>query len=520
MARLNEQQRADILRLHLVELWPVGTVASQLGIHHSTVERIISQAGMPKVERAKGPSIIDPYLPLIHETLQQYPTLSAARIYQMACERGYPGGSSHFRQWIAQLRPRKTPEAYLRLQTLPGEQAQMDWGSFSYLQIGRAKRRLMAFVMVLSYSRRIFLRFYHDAQMASFLHGHVQAFEVLGVPRVVLYDNLKSAVLKRYGKQIEFNPKLLELSAHYRYEPRPVAVARGNEKGRVERAIRYIRDNFFAARTITDLDSLNEQAAHWCAEIASRRPCPQDTDITIAEAFERERSELRSTPEHPFDCDDAAVVSIGKTPYARYDLNDYSVPHEYVRRELNIRASPSQVRIMDADQLLAVHPRSYDKRQVIEDAQHISELKLAKRKATHHNTQYRLLQQAPGAEPFLQHNLKRGHRLARSLRELNEWLDQYGAPSLEQALQSALEQRCYHTSGVLQILEQQREQQQLPVPLTGALPAKAREQTPFTPTSLHSYQSLHQTCESDNDTNVNDTAVYTDANHTNTETPS
>jgi len=200
MPRLSEQQRADILRLHLVEHWPVGTIASQLGTHHSTVERIISQAGMPKVERAKGPSIIDAYLPFIHETLECYPTLSAARIYQMVCERGYPGGPSHFRQWIAQLRPRKTPEAYLRLQTLPGEQAQMDWGSFGYLQVGRARRRLMAFVMVLSYSRRIFLRFYHDAQMASFLHGHVQAFEVLGAPRVVLYDNLKSAVLTRYGK--------------------------------------------------------------------------------------------------------------------------------------------------------------------------------------------------------------------------------------------------------------------------------------------------------------------------------
>jgi len=128
MPRLSEQQRADILRLHLVEKWPVGTIATQLGIHHFSVERIISQAGMPKVERAKGPSIIDLYLPFIHETLEQYPTLSAARIYQMVCERGYPGGPSHLRQWIAQLRPRKTPEAYLRLHTLPGEQAQMDWG--------------------------------------------------------------------------------------------------------------------------------------------------------------------------------------------------------------------------------------------------------------------------------------------------------------------------------------------------------------------------------------------------------
>jgi len=515
MPRLSEQQRADILRLHLVEHWPVGTIATQLGLHHSTVERVISQAGMPKVERAKGPSIIDPYLPFIRDTLERYPTLTAARIYQMVCERGYPGGPSHLRQWIAQLRPRKIPEAYLRLQTLPGEQAQMDWGHFGYLPVGRAKRPLMAFVMVLSYSRRIFLRFYHDAQMANFLHGHVQAFEVLGVPRVVLYDNLKSAVQKRYGQQVEFNPRLYELSGHYRFEPRPVAVARGNEKGRVERAIRYIRDNFFAGRTLTDLDSLNEQAAHWCTQIASRRPCPQDPDLTIEEAFERERSELYPLPDNPFNCDDTKVASIGKTPYARYDQNDYSVPHEFVRRDLTIKASQTQVRIMEVDQLLAVHPRSYDKRQVIEDAQHIEALKKAKRKAANHSTQYRLVHLAPSAETFLQHNQERGHRLGHSVRKLEQWLDQYGAEALEQALQGVLEQRCYHTSGVLQLLEQQREHKQLSVPLTDTLPDKAREQTPFTPTTLQSYESLHQAGETDSSDNVTDHHQHTDSNHTN-----
>ncbi len=107
----------------------------------------------------------------------------------------------------------------------------------------------MAFVMVLSWSRQIFLRFYLNQQMESFLRGHVAAFEAWqGLPRVLLYDNLKSAVLERQGDAIRFHPTLLALSAHYRFEPRPVAVARGNEKGRVERAIRYIRDNFFAGR--------------------------------------------------------------------------------------------------------------------------------------------------------------------------------------------------------------------------------------------------------------------------------
>jgi hypothetical protein len=119
----------------------------------------------------------------------------------------------------------------------------------------------MAFVMVLSHSRQIFLRFFPDARMENFLRGHVAAFTAWnGVPRVLLYDNLKSAVLERRGEAIRFHPTLLGFAGHYRYEPRPVAIGRGNEKGRVERAIRYVRDAFFAARSFTGLDDLNAQS--------------------------------------------------------------------------------------------------------------------------------------------------------------------------------------------------------------------------------------------------------------------
>ncbi len=152
----------------------------------------------------------------------------------MAKQRGYPGGASQFRQRISQLRPRKPAEAYLRLRTLPGEQAQVDWGHFGYMHIGKAKRPLMAFVMVLSWSRQIFLRFYLNQQMENFLHSHLATFNSWqGLPKVLLYDNLKSAVIERQGDAIRCHPVLLSLSAHYRFEPRPIAVARGNEKSHV-----------------------------------------------------------------------------------------------------------------------------------------------------------------------------------------------------------------------------------------------------------------------------------------------
>jgi len=125
---INKDMEAKILRYHFVEKWRTGTIATQLGIHHSVVDRVLSQAGLPKVERTERTSILTPYLPFIIQTLETYPTLTAVRLYEMAKQRGYPGGPSQFRHRISELRPRKQPEAYLRLKSLPGEQAQVDWG--------------------------------------------------------------------------------------------------------------------------------------------------------------------------------------------------------------------------------------------------------------------------------------------------------------------------------------------------------------------------------------------------------
>jgi transposase len=222
---------AQILRLHHVEKWLRGTIARQLHVHHGTVTRVLAQAGLPKIDGRQRPSKVDPYLPLILETLKKYPKLTASRLFVMVCERGYKGSPDHFRHLIACVRPRPHAEAYLRRRTLAGEESQADWAMFDHLTIGRARRRLMAFVLVLSYSRQIFLRFFLDARMENFLRGHVAAFTAWnGSSRVVLYDNLRSAVLERHGDAIRFHPTLLSFAAHYRFEPRPVAVARGNEK--------------------------------------------------------------------------------------------------------------------------------------------------------------------------------------------------------------------------------------------------------------------------------------------------
>ena len=274
----------------------------------------------------------------------------------MVKARGYTGGPDHFRHRIAQLRPRRPREAYLRLRTLAGEQAQVDWAHFGKLTIGRAERPLMAFVLVLSYSRYPFVRFYLGASLANLIRGHVEAFSMLGgTAKVLLCDNMKSVVLERRGDAIRFHPTLLELVAHYRFEPRPVAPARGNEKGRVERLIRFVRGSFFQARRFRDLDDLNVQADQWCHSRAAERPCPEDPQRTVADVFAEERAHLIALPDNPFPCEERVEVAAAKSPYIRFDGNDYSIPHHHVGRSLTVSATLQTVRILDAATVLATH---------------------------------------------------------------------------------------------------------------------------------------------------------------------
>jgi transposase len=490
---IDKELEAKILRHHFVEQWGVNTIARQLGIHHTTVDRVLAQAGLPKVERARRPSIVDPYHPLILETLAQYPKLTATRLLAMARVRGYTGGDSQFRAHVAQLRPRRRAEAYLRLKTLPGEQAQIDWGHFGHVQIGRARRPLMAFVLVLSYSRQIFLRFYLDQRMDNFLRGHVAAFEALsGVARVLLYDNLRSAVLERRGTAIRFHPTLLDLSAHYRFEPRPVAPARGNEKGRVERAIRYIRSNFFAGRTWTDLDDLNAQADTWCRGTSAQRPCPEDSTRTVAEVFAQEQAHLIALPDNPYPTEERRVVHVGKTPYVRFDGNDYSVPHTQVRRSLTVAASLDTIRVLDGATVVAQHPRSFDQGQQIENPDHIADLVATKRAAAAHRSLDRLAHAVPASQTLLQQAAARGTPLTRATRELVELLDAYGTAELEQAITEALAHDVPHPNAVRQALERRREQRDQPPPLTVTLPDNDKVRgIVVRPAALAAYDQLH-----------------------------
>jgi transposase len=410
----------------------------------------------------------------------------------MVKDRGYQGSADHFRAVVATLRPRRSAEAYQRLTTLPGEQAQVDWGHFGTLRVGRATRRLSAFVMVLSSSRMLFVRFYMQQTLSLFLEGHQAAFAFLGgVPRVVLYDNLKAVVLEREGDAIRFHPTLLAFAGHAGFEPRPVAVCRGNEKGRVERAIRYLRDAFFAAREVTDLAALNEQTLAFCQGAAAQRKHPEDRTWTVQAAWEAEKPRLLPMPLVPFPTQEVVTVHAGKTPYVRFDKNDYSVPHDRVARPLVVHATQDRVRIMDGTQAVAEHARSWDQGQQVEDPAHLRALTERKRQARLHRGLNYLTAQLPCAKEVLDQLAQRGENLGSATAALVRLLDHYGVAEMQLAIAEALSRSSAHPNTVRGVLERRRKEQHLPPPPEVGLPSDSPLRQVFVvPHALSTYDQL------------------------------
>jgi transposase len=481
-----------IRRLFYAEHWRVNTIAAELGVHHDTVRRAIESERFLRPGAQIRASALDPYKAFIVATLEQYPRLRATRLWAMVRDRGYSGSAIQVQRYVRTVRPAARAEAYLRLDTLAGEQAQVDWGNFGPLRVGATTRSLSCFVLVLSWSRACYARFALDQTLESFLRGHVEAFAALGgVPRTILYDNLKSVVLERVGDHIRFHPRLLEFAGHYHFAPQPCAVARGNEKGRVERFIGFLRHAFFAARPFTSVADLNTQLARWIADIAHARPVPDRREQRVADALAVEQPRLLPLPEHPFRCDLLRAVSSGKTPYIRFDGNDYSIPHPLVHRPLTLVASDAVVRILDGATEVARHARSYDRQQRIEDAAHLAALGAEKRHAHDLRGRDRLRQACPQAAAFLEALAARGHPLASETTRLLRLLDQVGGPALDAALAETLARGASSAASVAHVLEQRRRARRQPPPLDLVLPADPRvRDLRVTPHALSAYDTL------------------------------
>lgn len=458
---------AHIRRLYYAEHWKIGTIVQQLGVHRDAVVRALERSGMTQ-RRVQRRRQIDPFLPFIRETLERYPTLRSTRLHQMLVERGFQGSAVHLRRLVRGLRP-TTREAFLVLRSIPGERGEVDWADFGKVRIGRAERRLSAFVMTLAHSRAIYVEFFLDQKLENFLRGHVRAFNHFGgVPRSIATDNLRSVVLERRGDAFRLHDRYLELAGYYHFQPAPCRPARGNEKGRVERSIRYLRDSFFAARTFISIIEVNRAVLRWITETAMTRPWPDEPRRSVAEVFEAdERARLLSLPEHPFEVSERVLVRSGKTIYVRFDRNDYSIPHSVIEKSLTLLATDTEVRIFEGPAQIVRHRRSFDSGDRVTDPSHTAALLAWKKNARGSADRSPLLVAVPEAAGLLDAAILRGATAAGVERHLSRLLPLYGAYLLRGAVREALTRGTPTIESVEYLIEKARRaaRRSAPIPL-------------------------------------------------------
>ena len=477
---------AEIVRLHYAEHWPVGTIATQLELHPDVVKRVLG-LGVPRPPSQMRPRMVDPYRELIDDTLRRYPKLLATRLYDMLRERGYRGAVRTLREHVALVRPRRRREVYLVTETLPGEQAQVDWAYVGKLPFAGGERQLWLFVMVLAHSRAVWGEFVLDLSVHSLCRSLVRASAAFGgVPRQWLFDNPKTVVLERVGTAVRFHPTLLALCAAMRVEPRLCAVARPEHKGKVERAIRYLRDRFLAGRRIASVDEGNRALARFIADIGHARPHPRLAPRTVADVLADERPRLLPLPAPLPATDRIEPVPVDSQACVRFDTNRYSVPTTLAERALTLVADDRTVRILDGTMTVAVHERAWGKRQLIEIAAHRDAL-IAERKAARDlKGRDRLRAIAPDFDRVLERWALGGRSLAIRVTRTIKLLDLYGDDVFAAAVADVVARGLTDVGAIAMACEKHRKDRRRPVPVELVLPGHA-DDADVIPHALETY---------------------------------
>ena len=461
---------AEVVRLHYAEHWPVGTIANQLELHPDVVRRVLG-IGMPRTPSQLKARLVDPYREYIDDTLRCYPRLLATRLYDMLRERGFRGSVRTVREHVALVRPRRRREIYLTTETLPGEQAQVDWAFVGKLPFAGGERQLWLFVMVLAHSRALWAEFVLDLSVHSLCRSLVRASAAFnGVPRQWLFDNPKTVVLERVGSAIRYHPTLLALCAAMRVEPRLCAVARPEHKGKVERAIRYLRDRFLAGHTIASVDEGNRSLARFIADIGHTRPHPRLGPRTVGEVLADERPRLLPLPTPLPNTERIEPALVDSQAFVRFDTNRYSVPTTLGDRTLTLVTDDKTVRVLDGAACVAMHRRSWGKRQLIERAEHRAPLVAERQAARDLKGRDRLRAVAPDIDRLLERWALGGRSLAIRVTRTIKPLDLYGDEVFAAAIADIVARGLSDLGAVAMACEKHRKDRRRPVPVALLLP--------------------------------------------------
>jgi transposase len=416
--------------------------------------------------RVPQPRIIEPYLEFMVATLTTYPTLRSTRLYDMLRERGYPGSPRTVRRETARLRPTRSREVFLRTEVLVGEQAQVDWAQVGTLPVLGGERPVWVFVMVLSYSRGMWAELVFDQTVASLCRSLIRASVYFGgCPRQWLFDGPRTIVLERHGSALRLQPALLQLASELCVQPRVCAVRRPQQKGRVERAVRYLRERFFAGRTLVSIEQTNAELLRFLEEVAHVRPHPTLALRTVGECLAEEKQHLLALPKPPPSTEQCLLVTPDKTAFVRFDRNDYSVPWTCTEA-LKLYADDQQVRLVKGlDEEVARHARCWGKRQRIVNPEHHQGLLDLRPAAQPHRGLARLQQEVPAVEFLCRRWVEMGFNVGTQVSRTLHLLDLYGKERLTAAIQEANARQVGDVGALAQLCEQARRATQAPVPV-------------------------------------------------------
>lgn len=467
---IDYEQYCQIKHYHDQRHLTVAQIARELHLDERTVAHWLAAEKFQPRQVAPRPSKLDPYKQQIVRWLESHP-YTAAQIFLRLREGGYTGGITIVKDYVHQIRPPRTP-AFLTLSFAPGECAQVDWGQFGSISVGCTRRRLSFFVMVLCYSRMLYVEFTVSETMEHFLACHANALAFFGgVPQRVMVDNLRSAVLQHaLGQTPVLNPRYQDFADHFGFTVRPCGVGQAHEKGRVENAVGYVKKNFLAGLELSDFALVNPTARQWLDTVANvrihgstkRRP----SDLLLAE-----KPQLRPLPVQPYDVGVLRPVRASRQFRVTVDTNTYSVPAEYAGAALTLKLYPDHLCLYHQERLIARHVRSYDRQRDFEDPDHPRALLQQRRRARDQKLLQRLLSLTPKAEGFYQGLTERRLNVLHHVRQIVALAEIYGAEAAARAIEDALEFQAFSGEYIANLLEQR--QRILPEP--GALHLTRRQ---------------------------------------------
>jgi len=439
-------------------------IARELSLDARTVAKWLQSAQFRPRKSVRRQSKLDPFKDSIVRMLEAH-CFTAVQVFQRIREEGFSGGYTIVKDYVHKVRPRRSP-AFLKLAFAPGECAQVDWGSHGSIRVGDTYRRLSFFVMVLCYSRMMYLEFTVSQTMEHFLTCHQNAFAAFnGVPRKIMVDNLKSAVLKRMiGQAPKLNPIYFDFANHCGFTVSPCGVGKGNEKGRVENGVGYVKKNFLTGLDLPGFEAMNPAAGQWLDAIANVR-VHGETRRKPIEVFQEERPSLLSLPLHSYDTGVISQLRASTQFRITVDTNHYSVPAEYAGARLTLKSYPDRLCVYHEDKLIARHPRSYDRNKDFEDPDHPRELIAQRKKARDQKIFMRFLALSPRAQDYHRELEKRRMNPRHHIEKIVALSEIYGEAAVARALEDTFEFQAFSCEYVANLCEQRS--RRLPEP--GAL---------------------------------------------------